>query len=199
MLALGRRSWLRVIWAGVIGVVLGGAVNFVTDSGSDLIGLSLAGYNSNLGGLTAMLAWCILVPTGVALTIVVAQGVTKERLRRANFAIKWAAAASFCVQIAGSMLAMNHGEGEATLVSQIPVWRMVEIAVGLALGLTLVVADEYVRAGSIRLILGRNEVRDWSLDHIVNRVGSAEGCEIPLFGIVGVEGDHARHYLSTAK
>jgi Inner membrane component of T3SS, cytoplasmic domain/FHA domain len=56
---------------------------------------------------------------------------------------------------------------------------------------TILVADERIRAGSIRQMHGRNEYRDWSLDHAVNAIGSAEGCQIPLFGQNGVEPVHA--------
>src|ERR1019366_8562538 len=37
VLALGRRSVLHVVIAGVIGAILGAIINFATDSGADLI------------------------------------------------------------------------------------------------------------------------------------------------------------------
>jgi len=81
--------------------------------------------------------------------------------------------------------------GEPDLQAQIPVWRLVEIAVGVAFGVTMIIADEYVRVGTIRLIHGRNEYVDWSLDYTVSRIGSAEGCEIYIRGMNGVEPVHA--------
>lgn len=191
VLSLGRRSTLRVVLAGALGALLGGVVNFVTDSSADLLGLALSGRSGSFGSLMAMLAWCVLVPLGIAFSITVALGITQERLRRALFATRIAAIASFCVQIIGGVLASPDPSAENLLQSQIPVWRMVEVAVGVGLGLTILIADELIRAGTIRLMHGRNEFRDWSLDHPVNRIGSAEGCEIPIFGYQGVEPVHA--------
>ena len=191
VLTLGRRSPLRVIFAGILGAALGGLVNFVTDSGSDMFGLFLSGKSAEFGSLMAMFAWCALVPLGIALSITVALGVTPERLRRALYSAKWASIASFYVQIVGGFLGAPDPSSENLLQSQIPVWRLVEIAVGIALGVTILIADEWIRVASIRQLHGRNEFRDWSIDHAVTHIGSAEGCEIPLFGLNGVEPVHA--------
>ncbi|MDR3691875.1 MAG: FHA domain-containing protein [Fimbriimonas sp.] len=190
-LSIGRRSIPRVVMVGAFGAVLGGIFNFVTDSSADLIGLATSGQSEELGSLLAMLAWCTLVPLGIAFAITLALGLNAERVRRAIFAVKWAIVASFCVQMAGGTMSAVDPSASNAMQSQIPVWRMMEIAIGVALGLTILVADEWVRLASIRLMHGRNEFRDWSLDYPVNRIGSAEGCEIPLFGVSGVEPIHA--------
>jgi pSer/pThr/pTyr-binding forkhead associated (FHA) protein len=191
VLSLGRRSLLRTILAGVIGTVLGGAVNYATDSAADIIGLSCSGRGAAFGSLIAMLAWCLLVPFGIALTILLAQGVTKQRIIRAVFSLKFTSAASLVVQFVGGMLAAQDGTGAVNLISQIPVWRLVESAVGLVFGLTILAADEWIRAASLQLIHGRNEYVDWSLDNSVSRIGSAEGSEIYIQGYRGVKPLHA--------
>ena len=191
VLTIGRQSVLRVILAGTIGLVMGGFVNFITDSSADLIGIAISTKAPGAGSLIAMLAWCLLVPLGIVLTLVVAQGVSTQRIKRAIFSLKTAALASFTVQMVGGMLAVQDGNGEINLQSQIPVWRMVEIAVGLAVGCTILIADEWIRTGSIRLMHGKNEFVDWSLDYAENRIGSAEGSQIYIRGYKGVEPMHA--------
>lgn len=192
VLSLGRRSGLHVLFAGIIGTVLGGFVNFITDSGADLIGIAINTKRGGAGPIVAMFAWCVLVPLGIAFTLVVAQGITRQRIHRAKVALKYAIGASIAVQLCGGMLASQDAGGDViNLQSQVPVWRMVEIAVGLAFGLTILVADEYIRAGTIRLMHGKNEFVDWSLDHAVSQIGSAEGCEIYIRGFKGVEPVHA--------
>jgi len=193
ILTLGRRTWWRIVFAGIFGAALGGLVNYGTDSSADIIGIAISTQRAGAGEIIAMLAWCLMVPIGIAFSITVAIGVTRQRIVRGWYAARNAMIASFIVQIAGGMLAGAGADPEAghVLRTQLPVWRMVEIAVGVVLGITVLMADEYVRAGTIRLIFGRNEYRDWSLDHIVNRIGSAEGCEIPVRGFHGVEPVHA--------
>ena len=192
VLTMGRLSVTRVIASGVLGAAVGAFVNFITDSSADLIGIALSSRSPGFGSLMAMLAWCVLVPIGVGLTLVIAQGVTAQRIRRAQFAVKCAAVACFAVQMIGGMMAVQDTNGEVNLQSQVPVWRMVEIAVGLTFGVTILIADEWVRKGTIRLLHGRNEYVDWSLDHAINRIGSGEGSEIYVRGFSDVLADHAQ-------
>ncbi len=194
ILTLGRRSLPRVVLATVLGALLGGVINFATDSGADLIGLSLSHTSVQIGSLVAMLAWCALVPLGISMAITIALGITEQRLKRAFFAARIAAMASFFVQIVGGVLASPDPSADNLLQSQIPVWRTVEMAVGLALGVTILVADEWIRSASLRLMQGKNEFRDWSIDYSANRIGSSEGCEIPLFGQSDVAPIHATIY-----
>lgn len=195
-LTLGRRAWYQVAASTLLGAALGGLVNYVTDSGSDLIGLTIARRAGMLGNIAASAAWCILVPLGISLVLLVALGPTAQRVRRAAVGTVWAAIASAAAQMAGTLFATKQIAGaiagnSITLASFIPAWRAQEIAVGVALGLAMAYADVKVRAGTLRLMLGRNERREWSLDYAVHRVGSAEGIEIPLGSIKGVEKIHA--------
>lgn len=203
VLSLGRRVWWRAILAGLVGAACGGALNYATDSGSDLLGIALSRVNPMLGQLTASAAWCILVPFGISMAIMVAMGPTRQRFSRAIVSTVLAAVTSYGAQVAVGTFAapksLEHGleglitpEGGLNLVSQIPIWRSEAIAVGFAIGLTMIYADQVARAGTVRLILGKGEYRDWSLDAHINRIGAAEGLEIPLWGFRHVAPEHGR-------
>jgi len=202
-LSLGRRSWPRTVAAGLIATVLGGFVNHCTDSGSDMLGITVSSRVPFLGSVVATVAWCVLVPLGFAFTICLSLGVTQQRVRRAWFATLVAAIGSFIAQNVGALFASTHSFTQTITTSmlnggpvdllrpQLPAWQAAEIGVGLVLGFTMAFGDEIVRRGTLRLVLGRNEFRDWSLDYATTRIGSAEGCEVPLFGRQGVEKVHA--------
>jgi pSer/pThr/pTyr-binding forkhead associated (FHA) protein len=80
----------------------------------------------------------------------------------------------------------------ASLAAFIPVWRMTELATGIALGMVMAFVDQVSRLGALRLELGRNEFKEWNLDEIVNRIGAAEGVEVPVRGFQGVAPVHAQ-------
>ena len=199
-LSIGRRSWFQVVSATLMGTVFGGVINFVTDSGADFIGLAIAKVAGMVGNLVAIVAWCVLVPAGISLALLLALGPTPQRFRRACVGAIWAAVAAGIAQMVAPIFDIKHvaeplanaiAGNQMTLSSFIPTWRAQEIAVGIAFGLAMAFADSKIRVGTLRLVLGKNEGRDWSLDHQANRIGSAEGIEIPLGAISGVEKLHA--------
>jgi pSer/pThr/pTyr-binding forkhead associated (FHA) protein len=53
---------------------------------------------------------------------------------------------------------------------------------GIAVGLILGVGDSIMRRAWVRVILATNETRDYPLEEGPNRIGSAQGLEVPLFG-----------------
>ncbi len=63
--------------------------------------------------------------------------------------------------------------------------------VGAGIGLFIGLADAYARTAWIRLMLGRNEGRDWSLDWPTAYIGRDERAHIPLFGDMNVAPHHA--------
>lgn len=203
LLTAGRQSLFKVVRATLVGTVLGGLVNYLTDSGSDVIGIACARANSLLGEFAASTAWSVLVPAGIAFTLALALGPTKERLKRAVVSTIVASVtcygAMFAVQIFATPHLASQGleglvspEGNINLEAMLPVWRSQAIAVGVALGMAMAVADQFVRAGTIRLLLGRNEFREWSLDHNLNRIGASEGLEIPVWGFQRVAKLHGQ-------
>ena len=191
VLTLGRRSLPRAVLAAVLGIVAGGAINFATDSGADVLGILISSESAQLGSLIAMVAWCLVVPIGIALAVTVSIGYTRERMRRAIYAARLAAIVSFAIQIVGGVMSAPDLRSPNVMLSQVPVWRMVEIGVGLTLGLAMLIADETIRVATVRRVHGRNEFQDWSIDHPITRIGAAEGCEIPIFGTTGIAPIHA--------
>jgi pSer/pThr/pTyr-binding forkhead associated (FHA) protein len=197
-LTVGRRSISRTVGCTLLGAFAGGVINYLTDSGADLIGLAIASKAGIIGNMVASVAWCVLVPAGISLAVLLAIGPTPQRLWRAVVGTVFAAIASYLGQMAGTVIG-GHGFVETvtangtgvSLQAFIPIWRCQEIAVGVAIGLALAFADSSVRAGTLRLILGRNEWREWSLDHVINRIGSAEDLEIPLGRVSGLDALHA--------
>jgi hypothetical protein len=197
-LNLGRRSWFRVLLAAIFAAAVGGFVNYWTDSSSDILGIAISRMVPLLGSIVAMIAWCLVVPFGIAFTIFLATGMTRQRMKRVWF-ISWTSAiGAFAAQQVGGLFAPHHSifqtfvNGETINLSPfVPAWQAAEIGAGIVLGFMIAFADEIVRKGTIRLILAHNEFRDWSLDYSTNRIGAAEGCQIPLFGRQGIEPVHA--------
>ncbi len=202
ILEAGRRSWAKVIQATVLGMIFGGIANSVADSGSDYIGIRSMQTMGASGQFVGSACWFILVPLALSFSITFAIGPTKQRIARALYATMIAAIFTFIGKIVGSIFAlglmmstMNLGDiasGKATtsLEKAVPAFLVEAIFTGIALGLTMARADKNSRAGSLRLVYGRKEFRDWSLDHTANRIGSSE-VEIPIRGFKGVEPVHA--------
>ena len=204
ILESGRRSWPKVLQATGIGMILGGVSNSCADSGADFIGISAMKTMGPAGQFLGSLSWFVLVPLALSFSITLAIGPTKQRVNRAIFATIVAAPITFVGKIIGSIGAaifmIAKMAGDLTKISRgtdlayaVPAFLVEAIFVGIALGLTMLIADRTARAGSVRLIYGRNEFKDWSLDHTANRIGSSE-VEIPVRGFKGVEAVHACIY-----
>jgi hypothetical protein len=63
--------------------------------------------------------------------------------------------------------------------------------IGGTIALFIGLVDLLARRAWIRLRLGRNEGREWSLDYAENFIGRSEGAQIPLFGDPNVAPSHA--------
>ena len=198
ILETGRRSPRQVLKATILGMIFGAVFNSIADSGADYIGIQLARSSGTTGELLGGLAWFVFVPASLAFTIAFAIGPTKQRMARAFFATIVAAVLTFATRCITSVFAAfamglnaaTQGTPGSRLEASVPIFLADAIAVGVVLGLTMLMSDRVSRAGSIRLIYGRNEYRDWSLDHTANRIGSSE-VEIPIRGFQGVETVHA--------
>ncbi len=201
ILEYGRRTPRRILLSTIIGAIVGAIANGFADSGADLIGINAMRKVGASGQGAGALAWFILVPAALSFTITIAVGPTKQRVIRAIFATVVAAVFTFIGRIVGDMigaailftrqdimkLATDRG---ALMEASIPAWMAEAVAVGIALGLTMMIADQVSRKGTLRLVYGRKEYKDWSLDHMANRIGSGE-VEIPVRGFKGVEPVHS--------
>jgi pSer/pThr/pTyr-binding forkhead associated (FHA) protein len=202
ILEAGRRSWPRVIQSTLLGMVIGGVSNSIADSGSDYIGIRSMHAIGQAGQFVGAACWFILVPLALSFSITLAIGPTKQRVARALYATMIAALFTFVGKIVGSVIGagmmmstMNVGDVmsgniSTSLEKSVPAFLIEAIFTGIALGLTMARADKNSRAGSLRLVYGRKEFRDWSLDHTANRIGSSE-VEIPIRGFKGVDPVHA--------
>lgn len=201
ILEYGRRTPRRVLLSTIFGAILGAIANGCADSGADLIGINAMRKVGATGQGAGAIAWFILVPAALSFAITIAVGPTKQRIIRACFATVVAAVFTFIGRMIGDVvgaailftrqdimkLATDRG---ALMEASIPAWLAEAVAVGIALGLTMMIADQVSRKGTLRLVYGRKEFNDWSLDHIANRIGSGE-VEIPVRGFKGVEPVHS--------
>ncbi|MDX2066126.1 MAG: FHA domain-containing protein [Fimbriimonadaceae bacterium] len=62
---------------------------------------------------------------------------------------------------------------------------------GALISLFIGLVDRLARSAWLRMELGRNEGREWSLDYAENFIGRSEGAQIPLFGDPNVAPAHA--------
>ena len=62
---------------------------------------------------------------------------------------------------------------------------------GAAIGLFIGLVDRLARSAWLRLSLGRNEGKEWSLDLAQNFIGRSESAQVPLFGDQNVAPIHA--------
>lgn len=65
------------------------------------------------------------------------------------------------------------------------------ILIGLAVGLFTAIFDQLTRSAWVRLVLGRNEGKEWAVDAHQTFLGRAETAHVPLFGDMNVAPMHA--------
>ena len=204
-----RLGFLRALLRGLLGALLGGANVFLANYLSDVTGIQLTRTMPLLGGLVAPVIWCGLVPSTIAIVLLVVVGWTPQRIQRAFTASVIGFVMALAVQYGlGPIIQIAHiasttdmlrlvssGNMTSDLRRGLPMWQSMNIAIGLTMGFLFAYAENFVRKGAVRLIYGRNEFREWNLDEPVNRIGSAEGIEIPVRGFDGVAPVHAQIVL----
>jgi pSer/pThr/pTyr-binding forkhead associated (FHA) protein len=65
------------------------------------------------------------------------------------------------------------------------------VVMGAAIGLFIGLVERFTRSAWVRLSLGRNEGKEWSIDSAQTFIGRSEGAHIPLFGDPNVAPIHA--------
>jgi len=85
------------------------------------------------------------------------------------------------------LTAQGQSTGDVGGVSRAVTFALTGGTIGLFIGLV----DLLARRAWVRLRLGRNEGREWSLDYAENFIGRSEGAQIPLFGDPNVAPSHA--------
>ncbi len=80
--------------------------------------------------------------------------------------------------------------GQSGEVGSIP-RAVFAVALSSLIGLFIGLVDLMSRSAWLRLTLGRNESKEWSLDFASNFIGRSETAQIPLFGDMNVTATHA--------
>lgn len=208
-LSAPRQGMVVGLLRGIFGAVLGGTGVFLSNSISDLSGIHLARSIPFLGGMIASIIWCSLVPSTISLVLALVVGWTPQRARRAVLASIYGFFATLVVQLGlGPIIQLVHldstfdlvklnasGQISSDLRSGIPIWQSMDIAIGITVGILFAFAEVFIKKGSVKVIYGRNEFREWNLDHPINRIGSAERIEIPVRGFSNVAPVHAQVIL----
>ena len=87
----------------------------------------------------------------------------------------------------GPLLLAVRGGNEVGIVGRV-ILSMVQ---GALIGLFIGIVERVARSAWVRQTLGRNEGREWSVDQVQNFIGRSEMAQIPLFGDMNVQPNHA--------
>ncbi|MCH8979673.1 MAG: hypothetical protein IH945_10600, partial [Armatimonadetes bacterium] len=72
-----------------------------------------------------------------------------------------------------------------------PSRALMAVGLGVAVGLFVALMDRVTRQAWVRLVLGRNEGKEWPIDAERTMIGRDERAHVPLFGDMNVEPLHA--------
>jgi pSer/pThr/pTyr-binding forkhead associated (FHA) protein len=137
----------------------------------------------------------VLIPIGVALGAAVGASTLNARrtLQGAIGGLIAGAVSGLLFDIIGmliggfSLTAMGIDRGDTGGVSRALTFVMLGATVALFIG----IVDRIARSAWVRLELGRNEGKEWSIDGAQTFIGRSEGAHIPLFGDPNVAPIHA--------
>ncbi len=182
-----------LLW-GLAALVLGGFLGWLADSQSDQLCIRLL-RSEAIPPMAATLIWHFSVAMSLAVGIAVCTQPTVDRVLRMLAGGVGAALGSFMARLflapLSVVIALARGNGGG--------WqpydpdRLVDhLVMGLILGLCVGLGETLLTSARLRLVLGRNEGRDFLIGGRLNRLGSAEGIEVPLFGDPAVAPVHAQ-------
>jgi pSer/pThr/pTyr-binding forkhead associated (FHA) protein len=211
-LSLQRTGLARAVLAGFCGAALGGLLVCGTDNLLDLFFIHWLRSGRTFGvNLVEYVAYPLFDSLVLAVSIGIACHPTLSRLSRASAAGLLGGGAVFVVRrvmapVVG-LVEILHGGFSRTRygihfdpahLGDSSAWfaynpsRLFEhVILGLTLGLVLPFADRLLTRGTLKLNVGNNEFRVFSLFRGVTRIGSSEECEVPLYGMKGVAPVHA--------
>lgn len=176
---------------GAIGAPLGYSI------GSSIAGAVFGGVPAS-GPTTIPARIVALVPLGLVLGAAIG-GASLSLRKVAQGAIGGAigaAVGSALFDLIGSTLAPSQialegiASGQTAEVGAVP--RMVYcLALGGAIGLFIGIIEQVSRSAWVRLAVGRNEGKEWSIDLPQNFIGRSERAQVPLFGDQTIARMHA--------
>lgn len=191
--SLERTRPAKALLWGLAGFALGGFGGWFADSRSDLLNIRLLREGA-IPSIGADLIWSFAVSMSLALALALCTQPTLPRVGRILAGGVAAAIGSFGTRIVLAPLSMafmliGGGRGWQPFDPE----RLVDHAViGAILGLCVGLGESVLTSARIRLVLGRNEGREFLLGAGLSRIGSAEGIEVPLFGASGIAPVHAQ-------
>ncbi|MCE2938778.1 MAG: FHA domain-containing protein [Fimbriimonadaceae bacterium] len=92
--------------------------------------------------------------------------------------------------VLGTAMVANANPGEVVEIGA-PGRAVLTAGIGLLVGLFTALAEQASRRAWVRLVVGRNEGRDWPIDNQQTLIGRDERAGIPLFGDGSVAPHHA--------
>jgi len=183
-----------LLW-GLAALVLGGFLGWLSDSQSDQLCIRLLRSGAIPPHLASTLIWHFAVAMSLAVGIAVCTQPTVDRVLRMLAGGVGAALGSFMARLllAPLSLVMALARGGGGGWQPYEPSRLVDhLVMGLILGLCVGLGETLLTSARLRLVLGRNEGRDFLIGGRLNRLGSAEGIEVPLFGDAAVAPVHAQ-------
>lgn len=182
-----------LLW-GLAALALGGFLGWLADSQSDQLCIRLL-RSEAIPPMAATLIWHFSVAMSLAVGIAACTQPTVDRVLRMLAGGVGAALGSFMARmfLAPLSIAMALMRGNGGGWQPYDPDRLVDhLVMGLILGLCVGLGETLLTSARLRLVLGRNEGRDFLIGGRLNRLGSAEGIEVPLFGDPAVAPVHAQ-------
>lgn len=192
LIAEPRTTPGRALVHGLLGAILGGGAVCGIDALSDFINIRLMKSGAPLELVT--IDWYLGIAAAMSLSIALACVPTKKRLIRALIAAGIGAAGGFILRHVLAPIEVMIVVGKAMNTSTAQAGRMnywalyspsqlvQTVSMAIAMGLVLGFVEHFGREAWLRLELGRNEGRDYTLERQSTRIGSAEGADITLTG-----------------
>ncbi len=206
MHGIARGSKRHAIENGLLGLVFGaiGSVfgaNFGTVLSSAIMDVPAGGIHHMSGPSLIIARALALFPIGLFMGVAI--GMTLKSKRGIIAGLLGGAVGGLFVGFAFDTLAGTIGQVMATTASgvEVPAGYMLEIGgpsrailavgLGVSVGLFVAVFDRVTRQAWVRLVLGRNEGKEWPIDTDKTLIGRDERAHVPLFGDMNVAPLHA--------
>jgi len=205
-ISLERVGRLRALLWAIAGLVVGGAFACAADAGSDALWIKVfrSQPTSRQFHTFSSICWNLAVAIAMATAIAICTQPTVARVRRclvaglaagfAGFVARMALAPIFSMIQLGMIIENGFKVVSNPWIPFDPSRLADYVTMGLVLGLSFGAAESMLATGRLRHILGRNEGRTYLLGAGINRIGSAEGIEVPIFGDPAIAPVHATIY-----